>query len=94
MKVVYNACFGGFGLSAAAIEMLGLETYKDMYTIDRHDPKLVEVVEKLGLKANGNYARLEIEDIKGGKYYIDDYCGHETVMTPHDIEWVEVGGYT
>jgi len=104
-KVVYNACYGGFSLSKAAIEMLaemgveeakaefnktGLwESYR-IYDLPRHDKRLVKVVEKLGEKAGGAFADLKIAKINGNKYRIDEYDGAESVIEPEDQEWVEI----
>jgi hypothetical protein len=141
-KVVYNACFGGFGLSKEACQRywdikgqqvwiendtqyksLGLFTvwlvapedripakgeddfysmnmdervaYNQAYSkqtwyynnVDRHDPVLVQVVEELGDKANGEYAKLAIEEVYGS-YRIDEYDGNESVMTSDDYDWI------
>lgn len=46
----------------------------------REDPVLIECVEELGEKANGNYADLVVVDIPDGlDYVIDDYDGIETL---------------
>ena len=134
-KIVYNACFGGFGLSHEAVlryaEIKGITLYvKDdsfftsyylcppeeyerlqkedkeitavvykryersnkMYfsprDIARNDPALVQVVEELGDKANGNYAELRIEELEDGTMYrIDEYDGRETVETKDSYDW-------
>lgn len=83
MKVVYNTCYGGFGLSEKALDILGKEYY---YDIPRHDPDLVAVVEMLGEKANSRYASLAIAEVKG-PYRIREYDGLEWVETPDNIEW-------
>lgn len=55
---------------------------------DRADPALVQVVEELGDKANGQCARLKIEDVPAGTLYrIDEYDGNETVETKDSYEW-------
>lgn len=110
-KVVYNACFGGFGLSRKAAErlaQLGLEGMEqeiegassmskllgDSYNIPegvpRHHPLLVQVVEEFGPEASGVFADLQIENIRGKKYIINEYNGSESVQTPSDIEWIIV----
>ena len=55
--------------------------------VDRHDPVLVQVVEELGDKANGEYAKLAIEEVHGS-YRIDKYDGNESVMTSGDYNWI------
>lgn len=89
MKVVYNACYGGFGLSEAAKTML--EEIKGTeikgYKLERHDTDLVHVVETLGDKANGGFAKLRIEEIPdGADYEITENDGHESVQPPR-MEW-------
>ena len=143
-KVVYNACFGGFGLSREAIqrywEIKGQQIWieddkkysalgfcfftvwlvppeerlemrygeefdamttdeKIAYTkalnaqtwyaddVDRHDPVLVQVVEELGDKANGDYAELRIAEVSG-PYRIDEYDGSESIETPNSYDWI------
>jgi len=93
-KIVYNACYGGFGLSDEAeiryrelTDNINNEDF-DVYDIDRADPILVQVVEELGDGANGYHARLYITEVPAGtKYRIDEYDGLETVMTIDDYDW-------
>lgn len=93
-KVVYNACYGGFGLSEKAIS-LGRKISGDPHwpecedSLPRHDGVLVAVVEQLGDKASGRYAKLRI-GIVGNMYRIDEYDGYESVQEPNDIEWVVI----
>jgi len=54
--------------------------------IDRHDPDLVAVVERLGDKASGDFAKLRITEVYG-PYRIDEYDGIETVEEPEDLGW-------
>lgn len=79
MKFVVNKCFGGFGLSKKAQEMLGINS---PYDLDRDDPKLIEIVEKLGEEANGNYAQLEVIEIptEATDYELDEYDGIESII--------------
>lgn len=97
-KVVYNNRFGGFRLSKEALKYLS-----DKYgikvdwvncclkeEIQRHDKRLVEVVELLGDKANGVCAKLEIAEIDGDVYRIDNYDGAENVETPDSYDWVVI----
>lgn len=56
--------------------------------LSRTDPTLIEVIEKLGQKADGRFARLRICDVQSGKQYrIDEYDGKECVMTVDDYTW-------
>ena len=98
-KVVFNNCFGGFGLSEKGSIMLneltGSEEGSKLYVnpkfghtdISRTDPRLIQVVEKLGRQASDGFAELTIRTIKGIQYRIDDYDGKETVMTPYDYTY-------
>jgi hypothetical protein len=57
--------------------------------IQRQDPILVHVVEEMGDKANGGYARLIVEDLPDGtQYRIDEYDGMETIQTRDSEEWL------
>ena len=136
-KVVYNACYGGFGLSKEACQrywdikgqQVWIEDAQWGFTVwlvapedripskegdafysmtmdervaynrahseqtwyynnvSRHDPALVQVVEELGKKANGDFANLQIGEVRGS-YRIDEYDGNESVMTSGDYDWI------
>jgi len=89
-KIVYNACFGGFGLSDKAVERYRELTGQvaDRWNINRADPALVQVVEELDDEANTRFSDLRIVDIPAGtKYRIDEYDGNESVCTIDDYEW-------
>ena len=88
MKVVVNRCYGGFGLSEEAYEYLGLAWDGHGYKYNDHDKrtdeKLIECVERLGYKANGIFADLEVVEIPDDvKWEIDDYDGVETIEEVH-----------
>jgi hypothetical protein len=54
----------------------------------RHDPTLIQVIEELGDRANGECAKLAIEELPSGTAYrIDEYDGLETVETNDSYEW-------
>lgn len=56
--------------------------------IERHDPVLVAVVESLGDKANGDFAKLAVMELESGTpYRIDEYDGYESVVTADRIDW-------
>ena len=55
--------------------------------LNRHDPDLVAVVEALGKEVNGTFSELAIAEIDEDKYFIDEYDGRETVVTPADLCW-------
>ena len=89
-KIVYNVCFGGFGISQAAWERyveLGGKA-ESGWDIERTDPILVQVVEEMGKSASGSFADLRIADLPAGtKYRIDEYDGLESIETEEDIKW-------
>lgn len=89
-KIVYNSCFGGFGLNdKAKARYEELSGKKDVYVyeLDRADPFLVQVVEEMN--ANDTYAELKIAELPAGtQYRIDEYDGAETVMCVNDYDWL------
>ena len=100
-KVVFNNCFGGFSISDEAKELAmsiapegspwlekGLSRY--LPSVPRHDETLVKVVEMLGDKAYGRFSDLDIVELSGDRYIIEEYDGAETVVEPEDIAWVFV----
>lgn len=87
-KIVVNRCFGGFGLSKEAYKELGLawDGYGYAFSDEekRSDPKLVEVVERLGDKASGEMASLRVVSVPDYvSWEIDNYDGQETVRERH-----------
>ena len=87
MKIVINKCYGGFSLSEAAYEELGLKWDGYGYGFNgddkRTDPEMIAVVEKLGGAASGKFAELQVVEIPDGiDYRIEDYDG---------IEWIAEG---
>lgn len=95
-KVVINNCYGGFGLSRKAVEMLQNLKHENgdknfIYSqfsdkLPRHDPDLVKVVEILGKEASSSFANLEIEEIYSRLYKIDEYDGLERVDEINDSD--------
>ena len=54
---------------------------------NRADPDLIEVIERLGEKANGDCARLAIKEIPdGAQFEITEYDGNEDVVPPR-MSW-------
>lgn len=94
-KVVYNSCFGGFGLSDEAETLYKSLSGREFnaYKVARHDQFLVEVVETLGSRANRRDAasHLRVDEIDGSRYRVTEYDGAESVETPDTISWVDVG---
>ena len=91
MKVAYNTCYGGFGLSDEAMVLyedlrrrLTLSSGECVHNFgSRHDPLLLEVIDRLGEKANGKYCRIKITEIPdeyASCYQIKEYDGMERVV--------------
>jgi len=52
--------------------------------IERHDPALVQVVEEMGDKANGDHAELKVVEIPDDvNYIIEEYDGLEHIAEQH-----------
>ena len=90
MKIVINTRHGGFGLSDAALhryaEIKGITLYPELYDRDiaRDDPILIQVVEELGIGANGKFAALKVVEIPNDvEWQIDEYDGVEWVAEKH-----------
>ena len=93
MKVVINACYGGFGLSEAAVKRLKAEGIEDPdhWDLCRHDPRLIRAVEEMGAEASAYRSNLTVVAAEGDRYYIEEYDGFETLLTPEDPErWIVV----
>jgi len=91
MKVVINACHGGFGLSAEAenkYKKLANITDPIFYSrsIARDDEHLIAVVEQMGSAAAGEYAELKIVEIPDDvNWYVEEYDGKEHVAELHRV---------
>ena len=99
MKIVINACHGGFGLSKEAqdlyAQLKGIELgeynksyffYENLsvHEIPRDDPVLVQVVEQLGEEAGHRYSELKIVEIPDDvEWTIEEYDGLEWVAEAH-----------
>jgi hypothetical protein len=84
-KIAINTCYGGFTLSEKALFLLkekGLaNTSCSCKKLERDDPRLIEVIEKLGEESSipcGDIKIVKIpDDVKD--WYIDEYDGMETI---------------
>jgi hypothetical protein len=86
-KILINDCYGGYGLSKAVYDELGIEwdDYGYYEGKGRDDPELIRAVEKIGLKeSSGQCANLKIEEIPAdAEWVIDDHDGNEWIAEPH-----------
>ncbi len=93
-KVVINVMGYGLNLSSEATarlsELIGEEPkyFWGWEDLERHDPRLLQVVEELGGEAAGDLTVVDLGDAK--QYRIQYYEGPEWVETPDTIEWVNV----
>ncbi len=98
MKIVINGCYGGFSVSKAVYEELGIpwdgfgylnnsnfNIESSDYSEYRTHPDLIAAIEKIGTKeASGDMADLRIVDVPDDiDWFIDDYDGVETVHEAH-----------
>ena len=81
-KIVINTRYGGYGLSAEAVDLLlNLGAPQDP---DRAHPSLIKVVEQLGEAANGPGAKLKVVEIPDDvAWQIEEYDGREWVAEEH-----------
>ena len=92
-KVVINQCFGGFGLSDEAELMFAVAKGMDprdvnVWEIQRDDTALVQVVEQMGVGANGNHSRLKVVEIPADvQWEIAEYDGVEHIAEIHRKWW-------
>ena len=98
MKIVINKCYGGFSVSEAVYNELGIKWdgygYLDNekfgikdnnYMAYRTNDKLIAAVEKIGEeKASGNFAELRVVEIPDDiEWEIDEHNGVESVHEQH-----------
>ena len=89
MKVVINGCYGGFGLTDAALNEYKIRkgiTDPNFYYYDipRDCPVLVAMVEEQGTAVNGGFADLKIVEVPDDvNWYIEEYDGNEHVAERH-----------
>ena len=85
MKVIYNACFGGFGFSDEAEQYFYTRGVADhqlaTFEEERTNPIRVEYVESHIDTVSDGYAKLAIAEIPDDAtdWWIDEYDGFETV---------------
>jgi|SRR5579872_5179632 len=91
-KIVYNAVYGGFSLSREAFDVYNKKRLDEklepilqteISLISRDDPHLIQIVEELGLRANGRYGKLKIQSIPYQYkkcWSIREYDGKESII--------------
>ena len=89
--IMYNTCYGGFSVSNSAIEEYRRQCPEaqevSCYSVERHDPVMVGIVQRMGERANGQCAKINLKEISAeylGFYEIDAYDGMEHVIIQYD----------
>jgi len=87
MKIVINACYGGFGLSEKTrvrFRQFSGEEVPNDWDIPRDSEILVQIVEELGIEASDTLSQLEVVEIPDGvDWVIEEYDGIEWVSEVH-----------
>ena len=89
MKIVINACHGGFSVTEEVYKYCGLEwdDYDSYFRIDKNKTnlKLIEFIEKYGSKAaSGDYAKLKVIEIPDDvEWDIQEIDGWEWIAEKH-----------
>ena len=90
MKYVVNKCFGGFRVKEDVLKALG---YGDDWGVKRDDPRLVDMVEKLGSEAvSGSLSYLEVVEIpdEATDWELSEYDGVESITAVVDGKLVHI----
>ena len=89
-KIVINTDYGGFSLSDEALDLYkiltGIPPVDEIHfwELARDDVVLVQIIEQLGDRASGGYAKLSIVEVPDGvKWHISEYDGIEWVAENH-----------
>ena len=87
MKIVINACHGGFSLSEKALEIYRKEVNDPEayeWDIPRDHPVLIRLVQELRDEVNTGFSELKIVEIPDGiEWTICEYDGLEWVAEAH-----------
>lgn len=91
-KVVYNANYGGYFIPQEVLKKYNElantnHTSQFIDSIPRHDKLYVQLIEEY---KKTNNTSLDIFEIRGNRYMIQEYDGFESVIEPNDIDWIEV----
>lgn len=81
IEILYNNCYGGWGLSIKAKELYKLRQGNFNFDI-RDDPILVQIYKELGTDFDGKFSKTKIRKIPKkykNYYYISEYDGIECV---------------
>ena len=90
VKVVANGSYGGYGFNDLGYEIFNKLGISEPLHLERHDPILIMVVEKIGNLISGSGCDFYIETIKGNEYRISEYDGSETIIVPKNDNYIRV----
>ena len=90
VKVVANGSYGGYGFNDLGYEIFNKLGISEPLHLERHDPMLIMVVEKIGNLISGSGCDFYIETIKGNEYRISEYDGSETIIVPKNDNYIRV----
>jgi hypothetical protein len=88
--IMYNACYGGFSLSQAAMDEYKRrcpDAKMSRYEVSRNDQVMAQIVKEMGEAANGKHAKIKLRPIPveyKDYYTIREYDGDENVVIMQD----------
>lgn len=90
VKVVVNGSYGGYGFNDLGYTIFNELGISEPLHLERHDPMLIMVVEKIGNLISGSGCDFYIETIKGNEYRISEYDSYETIIVPKNDNYIKV----
>ena len=88
MKLIVNACYGGFSISKEWAERLGIDSHDSEEL--RYNAELISAIEA-GEDVNGTHAELKVVELPENctDHYVEEYDGAESVIYVVDgkLQW-------
>ena len=89
--IMYNACYGGFTLSDAAVDEYKRRCPEGknprLYELERDDQAMAQIVKEMGAQASSSYSEIKLQPIPveyRDYYEIHEYDGLESVSFNHN----------
>lgn len=92
MKIVINACFGGFGLSDECAAALGAKIVTKEFGFTYHDWGADDETFWCDSDQRTNPKLVELMETKGSKWCSGTYARLKVVEIPDDVDW-EISDY-
>ena len=92
MKIVINACFGGFGLSDECAVALGAKIAMGGFGWTYHDWGVDDKTFRCDSDQRTNPKLIELMETKGSKWCSGTYAKLKVVEIPDDVDW-EISDY-